>query len=187
MKRRSARPFAVEIKHTRTSRTIHADATAGSSRRQDLWHGQSLVADYKPAGRQPALKASSDALPPEAPLRRVLPSLVPTFAMPIEAEAPVMHHAPAVERLPRVRRLKEPAKRQQKPIAAKVGPAPIAPAESMARSPVTPVRAAPKMLAVPAMAAQPAPGQTRTARRAQQAATLRPGERWKRRLPRALW
>jgi hypothetical protein len=179
MKRRSARPFTVEIKHTRTSRTFLADATARIRTGQDLWQGQSLAVDDKPAVMQPMPTVQSQPARPEAAARRVLPSLVPMFAMPVEPEAAEVPPSPVAERLPRVRRVKPQAQRKQD---AESNSAPPAFADAMAKH-----QAAPSPPCASAEMPQPVVAQARTSRRAQQTATLRPGERWKRRLPRALW
>ncbi|MGH1591346.1 hypothetical protein ACRBEV_27015 [Methylobacterium phyllosphaerae] len=185
MKRRSARPFTVEVKHTRTSRAPLSDATARSRKNNDLWQGLPLIADDKATEVkpiQPVSVASSEAAQPETPARRVLPSLVPTFAMPIEPEVQAVHEAPAPERLPRVPRAKPPAELVQKPALRTVagrGPRAV----SAFPPQVTPA-AAPASIAKPAVDIQPAVAQARTARRSEPAETLRLGERWKRRLPR---
>ena len=181
MKRRSARPFTVEIKHTRTSRTFLADDTTRTRTGQDLWQGQSLVADDKPAVMQQMPRVNSQPARQEAPARRVLPSLVPMFAMPVEPEAAELSPGPAVERLPRVRRVNPPAQRER---AAESKSAPPA---ATAQRQAAPAIAVPTTPNASTLVAQPAVAHVRTARRAEQAATLRPGERWKRRLPRALW
>jgi hypothetical protein len=179
MKRRSARPFTVEIKHTRTSRTFLADATARTRTGQDLWQGQSLVADDRPAVMQPMPTVHSQPARPEAAARRVLPSLVPMFAMPVEPEAAEVPPAPVVERLSRVRCMKPPAQRKR---AAESIDVPSAPTDAMAQR-----KAAPAPPNASTVVAQPAAAHARTSRRSQQAPTLRAGERWKRRLPRVLW
>ena len=189
MKRRSARPFTVEVKHTRTSRAALADATARSRKGPDLWRGLPLIADEKPAKVVPAQHAPvgrATPIQPEVPARRVLPSLVPTFAMPAEPEGPEERAALADERLPRVRRPKQPTKREQTP-AAQVFSTPSTASKSAPQSRIVPVVVAPAVADVPTVIAHPAPAQGRAARRNQQAAALRPGERWKRRLPSTLW
>lgn len=187
MKRRSARPFTVEIKHTRTSRASLSDATARSRKSNDLWQGLPLIADdnsteVKPT--RPVSVASSEAAQPEAPARRVLPSLVPTFAMPVEPEVHAVQEASVPERLPRVRRAKPSAEHVHQPVAessVKRGQR----AGSAFPLQVTPA-AGPASIVKPVVPAQRAVAQARMARRSQPAETLRLGERWKRRLPRAL-
>jgi hypothetical protein len=187
MKRRSARPFTVEVKHTRTSRAFLTDATARSRKGPDLWRGIALGPSVEPVQvkpGQPAPVVHSKPVQPKAPAPRVLPSLVPMFAMPVEPEVPAVREVPAPERLPRVRRVKPPAEQVQKLAAvssARRGPR----ARSAIQPQVTPA-AVPASIATPVVVAQPAVPQARTARRGQQAETLRPGERWKRRLPRVL-
>ena len=189
MKRRSARPFTVEIKHTRTSRASLPDAPARSRVGDDLWGDlQAAVAD-KPAEMQPLRLAHPEPAPSvahaEPPARRVLPSLVPMFAMPVEPDAPEVGKAPEEERLPRVQRVKPPTKRKQKVVAQVDSALSFADADDEPDD--TPVVASPDSTQASGAVNGPALVQARTARRAQQAAALRPGERWKRRLPRALW
>jgi hypothetical protein len=188
MKRRSARPFTVEVKHTRTSRASLHEATSRSRKGHDLWQGLPLVGDDEPAETQPVQptpEARAEPIRAEAPARRVLPSLVPTFAMPVEPEGPKAPEVPAVDRLPRVRRVKPPAEPVQTS-AARIGAGRKPRAGSTAQPQVTPA-AVPAPIATSGVEAQPAAAQARAARRTQPAATLRAGERWKRRLPRVLW
>jgi hypothetical protein len=186
MKRRSARPFTVEIKHTRTSRTSLTEATARSRTGQDLWGDLPLVLADKSAEVRPAPMAQRESAQPKMPVRRVLPSLVPMFSMPVEPEAPDVRTAPNVERLPRVRRAKEMNKRKQKP-AIKVTASAATAVKSTVQEPVTSAIAAPALGMAPPQTAQPMTTQVSAGRRTQQSPTLRPGERWKRRLPRVLW
>ena len=186
MKRRSARPFTVEIKHTRTSRTSLTDATARSRRGQDLWGNLPVAATDKPAEVQSAPAAHSEPARSEAPARRVLPSLVPTFAMPVKPESPKVRETAVAERLPRVRRVKLAVQREQQPVTGVVAARPAS-AEPMVHPQVTSAIATSRPASASAVSTQPASPQPRTARRIQQAVTLRPGERWKRRLPRMLW
>jgi hypothetical protein len=189
MKRRSARPFTVEVKQTRASRASFADAKARSHKGPDLWRGLPLIADGEPAQMQPVQPAPavrSEPAQPEAPARRVLPSLVSTFSMPSEPEAQEGHTVPAVQPLPRVRRPKQLLKRDQSP-APRVSRTPVAAMEPTLPARIAPVAAASASAAVPAVVARPASIQLRAAQRNQQEATLRPGQRWKRRLPRILW
>jgi hypothetical protein len=188
MKRRSARPFTVEVKHTRTSRASLYEATSRSRKGHELWRGIPLGPSDEPVEVKPASPTPMvhpEPVQPKAPAPRVLPSLVPTFAMPVEPEVPTVREGPGPKRLPRVRRVKLPAEHGQKPAAgttARRGPR----AESAVQTQVTPA-AAPASIAKPVVATQPAAAQARTARRSQPAVTLRAGERWKRRLPRVLW
>lgn len=184
MKRRSARPFTVEVKQTRTSRASLTDAKARLHRGPDLWRGLPLIADVEPAQVQPVQPVPAvraEPAQPEAPARRVLPSLVPTFSMPNEPEVREEHAVPAVQPLPRVRRPKQLLKRDQSP-APGVSSTPAAVMKCASQARIAAVE-----VAVPAVVARPASVRARAAQRTQQEATLRPGERWKRRLPRILW
>lgn len=189
MKRRSARPFTVEIKHTRTGRTSLADSNARSRRGQDLWRDLPGAAADKLAEVQqvkpwPAVRSEPARI--EAPVRRVLPSLVPMFAMPVELESPDVLEASVAERLQRIRRVKLPVQREQQS-ATEVVAVPPTPTGPKVRRQVSPVIAASTAATASTVSRPPASLQPRAARRTQRAVTLRPGERWKRRLPRVLW
>lgn len=187
MKRHSARPFTVEIKHTRTSRTSLTEATARTRTGQDLWGDLPLVVADKSADVQPAPIAQRESAQPKMPVRRVLPSLVPMFSMPVEPETPDVRDASGVERLPRVRRAKKQRnKRKQKP-AIKVTASASIVVKSTVQAPVMSAIAAPALGMASTKTAQPMTTQVIAGRRTQQLPTLRPGERWKRRLPRVLW
>ncbi|TXM68788.1 hypothetical protein FV226_19605 [Methylobacterium sp. WL12] len=185
MKRRSARPFTVEIKHTRTSRVSLFDATAPTRVGQSVWGAELATAADTATEVQPTPVPHAEPARVEMPARRVLPSLVPMFAMPVEPETPEVCKAPAEERLPRVRRVKPSAKRTT--TLAKAGAAKPVADEAQTQRQTTLSAVVAIAEADPAVIAQPSLAQVRSARRTQQAAALRPGERWKRRLPRALW
>jgi hypothetical protein len=185
MKRRSARPFTVEIKHTRTSRVSLTDATARTRTSQNVWGTELAAAANGTAEVEPTHVPRAEPVRAETPARRVLPSLVPMFAMPVEPEASEVRETPAEERVPRVRRVKPPAKRTRTSAVADVA-TPVSD-EAQIQQQVTPSVMVATIAADAAAIAQPALAQVRSARRTQQAATLKPGERWKRRLPRALW
>ncbi|KQP91260.1 hypothetical protein ASF60_18625 [Methylobacterium sp. Leaf113] len=215
MKRRSARPFTVEIKHNRASLS---EASARPRKDQNLWHDVSLEdadtrveAPAAPAawGEASASKSGTsksgtsksgssklassklESSTPEAPARRILPSLLPMF---VPSPEPEVQAAPVVERLPRVRRVKPPAPRQAKPKSglkdtSDFDASPRAALQVQQEATVPPAAAAPPV-ARPASMASPtdAPAASlRATRRVQKDVALRPGERWKRRLPRALW
>ncbi|MGU3286105.1 hypothetical protein [Methylobacterium mesophilicum] len=175
MKRRSARPFTVEVKHTRTSRVALVDTTARHRDNPDLWWDIPPDTADKPTEAAFAPAAPVEPAPPETPARRVLPSLVPMFATASEPDADEADDAPSVERLPRVRRAKAvskpaskvPSKRAQTPVVTVARPV-------LAPAPV-------------AVVSQPAAMPTRPVRLSRQGDTLKAGERWKRRLPRNLW
>ena len=190
MKRRSARPFTVEIKHTRISRALVSDATERSRSGKDLCHDLPVVAADKTVGIQkvePGPVVHSEPAQPAATARRVLPSLVPMFSMPVEPGTSGPREAPTEERLPRVRSVKPTSQRGQKRVV-KVAPAPLVAAKPRVQLQVKPVLAAPAVAQTSTLADQSASVQAHAARRArQQRIVLRPGERWKRRLPRVLW
>lgn len=171
MKRRSARPFTVEIKNTRTSRVSLTDATARTRTNQNVW-GTELTASANTAAEvQPTPVPHSEPARVEAPVRRVLPSLVPIFAMPVEAEASEVSRAPADERLPRVRRLK-PAAKRTKALAMADAAEPVSD-QAQAQQQATHSNAVSVAEADVALIAQPAVVQARSARRRQQAPALR--------------
>lgn len=174
MKRRSARPFMVEVKHARTPRTALKDAEPQARPDRVLWPELTQV-EPKPAS--PALEAAPAPRPepkePDAPVRRVLPSLVPMFQSTGEPEP---EPEPMIEpRRPRTRRERAPTVAQAVRKAAPVEPMPeIRPAVVRPEAaPSKPVTAKP---------AEPEPNAPRptTWRRTKE---LRLGERWKRRLP----
>lgn len=177
MKRRSARPFMVEVKHTRTARTSLTSSHPATRSAKSLWP-ELAEAETKPT--QPDLQAAPAARqeerPAQAPARRVLPSLVPMFEISAEPEATAASEAePAAT--PRVRRPRAgveqtpAAKSAAKPRRAAPRPEPsVAPevVEASAR-------------AIPAQPDQaPSPRPVPSWRRGTE---LRLGERWKRRLP----
>jgi hypothetical protein len=185
MKRRSARPFTVEIKHTRTSRVSLIDATARTRTSQNVWGAELTAATNATAEVEPTHGPRAEPARVETPARRVLPSLVPMFAMPVEPADSEVRKAPAEERLPRVRRVKVPAKRTK--ILAMADEATPFVDEVQAQQQAAPSAIDATAEADAAVIALPVVAQVRSTRRTQQAATLKPGERWKRRLPRALW
>lgn len=183
MKRRSARPFTVEVKNTRTSKASLTPATARLRSGETLQSGwASLVAASEPTAQvsQPAPEVSSHQPQVKAPVRRVLPSLVPIFEPPTEPEPPVEATEP---KLPRVRRPRakaerslpasEPSSAQTLPLLPVIGFPVVSKGASAAA--VLPA-AAPRAEALP----------TRPQRAPRSGIGLRAGERWKRRLPRIL-
>lgn len=170
MKRRSARPFVVEVKNT--SRTGHT--ALGGVRKDDrsedsLWRGLLTSADTRPAAASAVASASSrPASLPEtaAPIaRRILPNLMP----PAAAEPEIAEPEPIVRR-------RGPNRRSRK--AATMPPAPTIPT-----APITMPGAAPA--ATGPAGSRPAAGTRPTPKPAHRRSdTLKPGERWKRRLSR---
>jgi hypothetical protein len=181
MKRGSGRPFTVEIKGTRTSRASLAAAATGhvpSSRPlQQDW--AALLAQSEPE-RQPRPETPAHQSRDVAPARRVLPSLVPMFEPPSE---PDPQPEAAEPKLPRVRRAKAKVERGS---AAAEPDLVTEPSEPPAAAPPVVSRAVSSATAAPLVAvraeAQPSPADRYTRREA----ALRPGEHWKRRLPRIL-
>ncbi|MCJ2132955.1 hypothetical protein MKK69_02545 [Methylobacterium sp. J-026] len=173
MKRRSARPFMVEVKHARTQRTAPTDADPQTRPAKVLW--QELVqAETKPV--RPPFEAAPAPRPepkePEAPARRVLPSLVPMFENTAEPQI-------EVEPTPRPRR----PRREQAPALAQpareIPAAQPVPEARPAAIRLDPIAALPGLTdpAGPAQELMPRPAPWRRTKE------LRLGERWKRRLP----
>ena len=80
MKRRSARPFMVEVKQTRPARTSLTATEARSRPDKTLWPELAQAAMEPPASVPQAAPAQRpERKAPETPARRVLPSLVPMF------------------------------------------------------------------------------------------------------------
>lgn len=171
MKRRSARPFMVEVKHTRASRTALTTSEPQARPVKVLWP-ELIQAETKPM--RPAPEAApvlqTEAKEPDAPVRRVLPSLVPMFQGTAEPEAEL-----EAEPEPRPRR----ARRERAPAVAP-------PARQAPRAEPVPESRPPAIQPAPAAAApvghdqDPAPRPAPAWRRTKE---LRLGERWKRRLP----
>ncbi|MGH1570430.1 hypothetical protein ACRAWG_06865 [Methylobacterium sp. P31] len=181
MKRRSARPFMVEIKSTRTTRASLTTAQPRTRSDKSLW--PELVQDeVKPA--QPGIQAAPPPRldkEPGAPVRRVLPSLVPMFQAPAEPVAEPEPEA-ALAPAPRVRRPR--ARSERAPASTQAALGASAPAEEPrpAAAQPEPVGDEPPAHAHPAEAERapaPRPGWRR-------GNELRLGERWKRRLPQFL-
>ncbi|UIN35220.1 hypothetical protein [Methylobacterium oryzae] len=188
MKRRSARPFMVEVKQTRSARTTLTATEARPRPDKILWPelAQAALAPPAPA---PAPQAAPAPRPerkvPDAPVRRVLPSLMPMFEAPaepvLEAAADEAATDPAAETVP------APRARRGRPRAAalpQVQTVPSRPAVPTAPPPAPPVDEAPARVPPPA-ASGPTSGQGPSPRSTAGRRTneLRLGERWKRRLP----
>jgi hypothetical protein len=177
MKRRSARPFMVEVKHTRTARTSLTSSHPATRSAKSLWP-ELAEAETKPT--QPDLQAAPAARqeerPAQAPARRVLPSLVPMFEISAEPEvAPAVESEPVAT--PRVRR---PRARVEQTPAAKPAAKPRR-AASRPEPSAAPVVVEASARAIPAQPGQaPSPRPVPSWRRGTE---LRLGERWKRRLP----
>ena len=173
MKRRSARPFMVEVKHARTPRIASTAAEPQTRPDKVLWPEliQAETKALEPVfAASPAPRSEPKSGEADAPVRRVLPSLVPMFE---SADAP----EPAPEAPPRRTRV-----RRERPAAVAQPARTEPPAEpvpetfSIAAQP--PVAIKPKAIA--ADAAEGPVSRPMTWRRTKE---LRLGERWKRRLP----
>ncbi|WP_331326881.1 hypothetical protein [Methylobacterium fujisawaense] len=134
MKRRSARPFMVEVKQTRSARTTLTATEARPRPDKILWPelAQAALAPPAPA---PAPQAAPAPRPerkvPDAPVRRVLPSLMPMFEAPaepvLEAAADEAATDPAAETVPGPR--PRPAAGR---VGSHVGSGPVAPVDGRA-------------------------------------------------------
>ncbi|XYD06510.1 hypothetical protein R1A27_14830 [Methylobacterium sp. NMS12] len=190
MKRRSARPFMVEVKQTRSARTS-LTATEARPRPDKILWPELAQAALEPPASAPAPQAAPAPRPerkvPDAPARRVLPSLMPMFEVPadpvLEAAGDVVTGSAAeTVPAPRVRRGRPRAAARdvlpQEPTAP--SPRTVAPP---APSPAPPVDAVPAH--VPPATSGPLSGQGQSPRSTAGRRTneLRLGERWKRRLP----
>ena len=182
MKRRSARPFTVEVKHTpRTSRASLTHAIGRTRSGADLWRTPFAVSL---ADRQVEVPATTSAVTEErqaaVPERRVLPCLVPMFALSSDADTSIETLAATEPRSPRVRRVK--AKVPQHAVTVERGTSKVVPAH-------VPLAAMSEPIATDADREAEPVAKTASAHRSQSRTPpgLRPGERWKRRLPRVLW
>ncbi|SEG33073.1 hypothetical protein SAMN04488144_1148 [Methylobacterium sp. 190mf] len=177
MKRRSARPFMVEVKQTRSARTTLTATEARPRPDKILWPelAQAALAPPAPA---PAPQAAPAPRPerkvPDAPVRRVLPSLMPMFEAPaepvLEAAADEAATDPAAETVP------APRARRGRPRAAARDALPQV--QTVPSRPAVPT-APPPAASGPTSGQGPSPRST-AGRRTNE---LRLGERWKRRLP----
>ncbi|MGT2486238.1 hypothetical protein ACU4GA_10235 [Methylobacterium oryzae CBMB20] len=189
MKRRSARPFMVEVKQTRSARTSLTAPEARPRPDKILWPELAQAA-LEPPAPAPAPQAAPAPRPerkvPDAPVRRVLPSLLPMFEVPAEpaleaADDAVTESAAETVPAPRARRGRPRAAAQE--VRPQV---PAAPPPRPAAPPAPPVdEAAARVLPVASgQASGPGPSPRATAGR--RTNELRLGERWKRRLPQFL-
>jgi hypothetical protein len=180
MRRGSGRPFTVEIKSTRKPRPAPTAGAACPPSGKALQHNWAAFIAASKSVSAPQPEKSPQRLAPEAPARRILPSLVPMFEPPTE---PGRQAEAAEPKLPRVRRSRARAERGSAAAAPDLVTEPNEPPD--AASPVV-SRAVSSASAAPAVAvraeAQPSPADRYTRRET----ALRPGERWKRRLPRIL-
>lgn len=186
MTRHRARPsFTVEVKRTRNTPIIPQDETdRHRAAAEALWKGTTLAEMTAKAESFDAVFAPRAVTAPVRakavlPERRVLPSLIPAPepAEPEAREEPVF--------VPVVRRRRSPAARPR--MLTLVDDAALEEeTEAMAVSSASPAPVPPPVESAPSEVAD---GVQRSGRTyvARSKDALRPGERWKRRLPRVLW
>jgi hypothetical protein len=186
MKRRSARPFVVEVKSTRSSRSSPAFARTRSG--PSLWHGVALEAEAKPPEPEVQLRSPAALAVPQAaaqePARRVLPALVPLYVPPEPEAQDGAQWA--------VARASRPAKAVRKPRAR---PAKVGPTDGLAKATAAKPLSAPIAVLDEPVSPEPirahtvpaTPSRVRRHDPSQRHPELSRGERWKRRLPRACW
>ncbi len=187
MKRRSARPFVVEVKSTRSSRSPLADTFTRTRSGPSLWHGVALEAEAKPTAAevQPRSSAAVEVSKAAAqePARRVLPALVPLY---VPSEPEPREQAPG-ELARNLSVIKVARKPRSRPVVAETSDRLVRPASERPAAPLPALGepASPEPLqAITAPAMPPRPDRRD---RNQHHPELRRGERWKRRLPRACW
>ena len=182
MKRRSARPFTVEIKHTRSANTAPRDLFGRPGNRPQRSPALSGPDRTGVTPREP--RASADvaaaARPAAPPARRVLPALTPIYAL-SEPESPKQPSQPRVE--PRKATGRARVRRQTSVTTACAEQAPAVGPRVVER-----VQSAPPAHVEPPTGPPPHPARRATSgsgwRNRQDRAQFRPGERWKSRLPR---
>lgn len=183
MKRRSARPFVVEIKNPPRPGRTEPPVLAGDDRTGGgLWHGLLAGEDAAPAAKPPAGSAppppdGRSGMPAPA-ARRILPNLMQQHPPDAAPEPAGPAAAPATRRRGPART--KPSAAASPASAPPNGPAPDAvPTVVAAPRPVSDARsvATGPVALPPAAASRLKPAQRRPE-------GLRPGERWKRRLPR---
>ena len=187
MKRRSARPFMVEVKTTRTARASLTSPNLRTRPDTILWP-ELIEAEAKPPQPDMPLPAPprQERKEVEAPVRRVLPSLVPMFQVSAETETETETEDGVEAVAPPVRRSRtrrEPGPAVDKAAAVKATVA--APAPKPAAKP-RPAAARPEPVDAPAAhapAAELAQGPSPRPAPWRRTKELRLGERWKRRLP----
>lgn len=174
MKRRSARPFVVEVKNaSRTGHTALGGVRTGDRSEDSLWRGLLTSADTRPEMRPSVASAAASASSRPASLpetaapiaRRILPNLMP----PVAPEPEIAEPEPIVRR-------RGPNRRPRK--AATMPSAPTIPTAPITMPGAAPAATGP---AGSRLAAETRPAPKPAHRRSD---TLKPGERWKRRLSR---
>ncbi len=188
MKRRSARPFVVEVKSTRSSRSPLADTFTRTRSGPSLWHGVALEGEAKsPAPKIQPRSAAAVEVPKVAaqePARRVLPALMPLY-VPSEPEP---QERESRERVRSRRVVTAGRKPRSRPVVAETSDRPVRAAGPETSSAPSAAVAAPAILGpLQARVAPAIPPRLDRRDRDQRHPELRRGERWKRRLPRACW
>ena len=183
MKRRSARPFVVEVKHTRTSATPHTRDVERTRFGKALWE-MPFEAPHRDDRADASVKSSPE-IEQELPRvleRRVLPSLVPMFALQSEPTPDVEVAEPRLRRVGRPRKRIEPAPAADEPSSTRTRPDELPAVTPPAAVAVMPVAVHAKARAELGRDIRLA----RAERASSREAKLPAGERWKRRLPRIL-
>lgn len=192
MKRRqSARPVVVEIKRTRTSPSASPDSSRRLPPGNALWRSTPLreaSADIAREQQQPSELDAKAVEPAPQPVRRILPSLTPMY----EASDPQQDEHR--EELPtqRSRRAKSARKVQSSPVAHSdhklIGVSTEAVPSQDAPSVLAEVASScSEVPSEPSPPKQAVPPKEVGRERGHRGQTLRRGEFWKRRLPRACW
>jgi hypothetical protein len=186
MKRRSARPFVVEVKSARSSRSPLTDAFTRTRSSTSLWQGVSISDEVPPSKPQQKPGPAANVEPPKAEaqlVRRVLPALVPLY-VPSEPEPQNGAEETATRPASPVRTTRKPRSRS----AAIEGVRSfVQPATAEWPSPLMAVDEPSVVQPLQASSAPPTPLRTDRRECGQRHPELRRGERWKRRLPRACW
>lgn len=186
MKRRSARPFVVEVKSTRSSRSPSTNAFTRVS--DSLWQGVSISDHAAPSVPEPtkllvesAMASTGDA----QPQRRVLLALTPSYGLgepevDDEIEKTALRRGPAAK-LKRMPRSKPDADPTAAPTAEISKRASVSETFDKADEP------APVSFDTTSPSGDVSSPRSNRHHRGQPHPELRRGERWKRRLPRRCW
>ncbi|WP_407523809.1 hypothetical protein [Methylobacterium oryzisoli] len=179
---RVRRSFTVEVKgRGRSGLNLHEATKSSSPPPSVLWAGTGLSQELAQLADDPVSTAAPSPAKQsveKVEARRVLPSLLVAEPITVEPEpAPVRE-----PRLQRVRRVSERMKAKPKREASEK---PTAQTISWPREPVSQFQ--PPAVPVAAQALAPSTKPRTVKVRSKAEPTLRAGERWKRRLPRACW
>lgn len=185
MKRRSALPFVVEVKSTRSSRSSLAKSFTRTSSPAGLWHGVSISDPVPTSIAEPFPRAAASAeaaMLDVQPARRILPVIAP---LRVPAEPDLQDRGEVVA--PRV-----PAARAKRKPRAAPGPVATFQPSTLATASLAAIDEGfiePIPESVPVSSKLSRISETRLDRhlRERPPSQLRRGERWKRRLPRSCW